>query len=124
MKERIAFAALFCVMAAPAAAEAKDKPALLIVGTPHFGQAGSHIVNLRVSDVTTPERQREIEAIVEKLAAFRPTRVAVEWPASEQARSTSAMPTTGRAATSSAPANATRSGSGWRPGLGSIASML
>lgn len=86
MKKRIAFAALLCAIAAPAAAEAQSKPALLIVGTPHFGQAGSHIVNLRVSDVTTPERQREIEGVVESLATFRPTRVAVEWPANAQAR--------------------------------------
>jgi len=70
---------------APAAAAAQQ-PALLIVGTPHFGNPGRDIVNTRVVDVTTPERQREIEAIVERLAAFRPTRVAVEWPIDAQAR--------------------------------------
>jgi hypothetical protein len=34
----------------------------------------------------TPERQREIEAIVESLAAFTPTHVAVEWPIDAQAK--------------------------------------
>lgn len=72
--------------ATPAAAQAADKPALLIVGTPHFGNPGRDVVNVRVPDVLSAERQAEIEAVVERLAAFRPTRVAVEWPASEQAR--------------------------------------
>jgi hypothetical protein len=82
MKKQIALAALLCATAAPVAAQVQDKPALLIVGTPHFANPGRDIVNTRVDDVTTPEREREIEAIVERLAAFRPTRVAVEWPAS------------------------------------------
>ena len=75
---------LACDRAAQAANPAK--PALLILGTPHFGNPGRDTVNVRVPDVLTPERQREIEALVERLAAFRPTRVAVEWPADEQAR--------------------------------------
>jgi hypothetical protein len=86
MKKQIALAALLCATAAPVAAQVQDKPALLIVGTPHFANPGRDIVNTRVDDVTTPEREREIEAIVERLAAFRPTRVAVEWPASAQAQ--------------------------------------
>jgi len=82
----LAAIALALLAAAPAAAQADDKPALLIVGMPHFGNPGRDIVNTRVGDVTTPERQREIAAIVERLAAFRPTRVAVEWPVDAQAR--------------------------------------
>ncbi len=65
---------------------AKAEPALLIVGTPHFGNPGRDVINTQVPDVLTPERQAEIEALVEKLAAFRPTRVAVEWSADKQAR--------------------------------------
>ena len=66
--------------------EMPKPPALLIVGTPHFGNPGRDIINMRVADVRTPERQREIEAIVERLATFRPTHVAVEWPMDAQAR--------------------------------------
>lgn len=62
------------------------RPALLILGTPHFGNPGRDTVNVRVPDVMSAERQREVETVVERLAAFRPTRVAVEWPAEEQAR--------------------------------------
>ncbi len=83
-----AFTALLAglITAAPAVAADGERPALLIVGAPHFDNPGQDIVNIRIADVTTPERQREIEAIVERLAAFRPTRVAVEWSASRQDR--------------------------------------
>lgn len=71
--------------AVPGVAQAADKPALLILGTPHFGNPGRDIANVRVPDVTEAGRQRELAAIVDALAAFRPTRVAVEWPAARQA---------------------------------------
>lgn len=77
-------AGLFAVV--PAAVQTGEKPALLIVGTPHFDNPGRDIANTRVANVLTPERQREIEAIVERLAAFRPTRVAVEWRKDRQDR--------------------------------------
>src|SRR5690606_14923520 len=35
--------------------------------------------------VLTEARQAEIAAVVERLAAFRPTHIAVEWPSAEQA---------------------------------------
>lgn len=76
---------LFLITLAGAAA-AQERPALLILGAPHFGNPGRDIANTRVADVTTPERQREIEAVVTRLAAWRPTRVAVEWPAGRQAQ--------------------------------------
>lgn len=65
---------------------ASAKPKLLIIGSPHFGPSGSHLVKVDVPDVLTPQRQREIEGVVDSLAAFCPTRVAVEWAADEQAK--------------------------------------
>lgn len=62
------------------------EPALMVVGTPHFARAGSHVVNVQVPDVLTPERQREIDTVVDWLMAFRPNHVAVEWDADKQAR--------------------------------------
>jgi hypothetical protein len=82
MKLGLAVGALIIACCAlPAAAE----PTLLIVGTPHFGNPGRDTVNVRVPDVMSPERQREVEAVVARLAAFRPTRVVVEWAADNQA---------------------------------------
>lgn len=77
--------ALLALLSAPAIGEvAPERPALLIVGVPHFANPGRDLVNLRIADVTVEERQREIEKVIERLAAFGPTRVAVEWPASRQ----------------------------------------
>lgn len=61
------------------------KPGLLIVGLPHFKLSSSNVINTQVPDVLVPERQREIEEVVDKLASFRPTRVAVEFPMEKQA---------------------------------------
>jgi uncharacterized protein DUF5694 len=85
MKSLAMLAGAFLIALGPAQA-APPRPALLIVGAPHFDNPGLDTVNVRVPDVLSPERKREIEAIVERLASFRPTRVAVEWPADGQAR--------------------------------------
>lgn len=77
--------ALLALLSAPAIGKvASQRPALLIVGVPHFANPGRDIVNMRIADVTTDQRQREIEAVVERLAAFKPTRIAVEWSAARQ----------------------------------------
>ena len=73
------------LFAAIAPASAAERPALLILGAPHFGNPGRDTVNVRVPDVLSPERQAEVEALVARLTAFRPTRIAVEWPAEDQA---------------------------------------
>lgn len=73
------------MLSAPAMGQEPHQSSLLIVGVPHFSNPGRDIVNVRISDVTTAERQREVERIVDRLAAYNPTRVAVEWPAGRQA---------------------------------------
>jgi hypothetical protein len=85
MKRWLALVGGMLVAGSAATAAGPAKPALLILGVPHFPNPGRDTVNVRVADVTTPERQREIAAVVDRLAAFRPTRVAVEWPADAQA---------------------------------------
>jgi hypothetical protein len=82
--KKLVVTALALIASVPASAQVR--PSLLIIGLPHFSNPGHDIANTRVADVTTAKRQVEIEAIVQRLAAFRPTRVAVEWPASAQAR--------------------------------------
>ena len=62
-----------------------ERPSLMVVGTPHLVNHGRDVINISVDDVLAPQRQREIEAIVEALAAYRPTRVVVEYPATRQA---------------------------------------
>lgn len=53
---------------------------ILLLGTFHFSDAGldSYKPEFDV-DVLSEERQREVEEVVELLAAYRPTKIALEW---------------------------------------------
>ena len=59
--------------------DAGPRPKLMFVGTFHFADAGldsykpQHDIN-----ILDPARQREVEQLVERLARFRPTKVAIE----------------------------------------------
>ena len=74
--------ALACALAAviATAAQAQEQPSLLVIGTAHFANPGRDAINMEVEDVLSATRQREIEAVVQQLEAFRPTRIAVEIP--------------------------------------------
>lgn len=52
---------------------------VMMLGTLHFANPGRDVYNPRVGDVTTPERQAQIQAVVDSLLDFRPTKIAVEW---------------------------------------------
>jgi len=51
---------------------------VLVVGTYHMADPGRDLIDMPADDVTTEQRQRELEDLVSRLARFRPTRVAVE----------------------------------------------
>jgi len=55
-----------------------DRTPLLVVGTFHMEGSSADFVNMAPADMSSPRRQAQIEALVTRLAAFRPTRVAVE----------------------------------------------
>lgn len=80
MKTRPMIFALVAMLVAPdAAAEAPAR--VMIVGTYHMANPGRDLHNVEAVDVLADERQAELERIATALAAFRPTLVAVEWPA-------------------------------------------
>jgi hypothetical protein len=54
----------------------------MVLGTYHMSNPGSDVVNPKADDVTSPRRQRELSALVEQLARYRPTKVVVEVQAS------------------------------------------
>jgi hypothetical protein len=60
------------------AGDARTKPALVVLGTYHMGTPGNNVVNPKVADVTTPQRQKQMVELVEKLKQFKPTKVVVE----------------------------------------------
>jgi len=61
------------------------KPTLMILGTYHMANPGKDVVNFKAADVLTPKRQREVEQLVNRLKAFRPTKIAVEVEPGEDA---------------------------------------
>lgn len=90
------FLLVFCFLILPAFAvnaqvgivdrEAKIKPTLVILGTYHMGTPGNNVVNPKVNDVTTPERQQQIVALVEKLKKFKPTKIVLEIDSEDDAK--------------------------------------
>lgn len=80
---RIAFLVLGVAVATAAnAASPSTCPAgatpLVILGSFHMEGSREDLVSHSPADVTTPRRQAEIQAAVAQLAAFRPTKVAIE----------------------------------------------
>ena len=70
------------VRAAPdGTAPATPAAQVMVVGTWHFASPDLDIHNMKSVDVLTPARQAEIVAVVDALARFRPTVVALESPA-------------------------------------------
>lgn len=66
--------------------DARIKPALVILGTYHMGTAGNNVVNGKVDDVTSPERQKQIVKLVAKLENFKPTKIVVECDLEDDAK--------------------------------------
>ncbi len=58
--------------------EAKTKPGLMVLGSYHFANPGRDIVKSKVTDVSTPERQKQLEELIEKLKKFKPTKIVLE----------------------------------------------
>jgi len=51
---------------------------VMVVGTYHFANPGMDLTTIKADDVLMPHRQKEIQAVVDKLATFNPTKIAVE----------------------------------------------
>lgn len=58
--------------------DAKIKPTLVVLGSYHMGTPGKNVVNGKVDDIISPERQKQIVELIEKLKKFKPTKIAVE----------------------------------------------
>lgn len=66
---------------APPYCEADDERVeVLLLGSYHMSNPGADAFNLEADDVLAPRRQGEIASVVDRLAGFEPTRVAVEAP--------------------------------------------
>jgi len=75
------FALTTSAMALSGPARAQDNPPpaeIMVLGTFHFSGGGQDMINPEVDDFLAPHRQAEIEAVLDRLEAFAPTRIAVE----------------------------------------------
>lgn len=73
---------IFLILVAGFASANGEQPArIMVVGTYHMSNPGQDLHNMEADDVLSPARQEQIETVVDALAAFEPTLVAVEWPA-------------------------------------------
>jgi hypothetical protein len=88
MSRLIVLALAGCLLAPPVAAQevsfevpklhAGPKIPVMVLGSPHLANPGRDYRNATMDDVLAPKRQAELERVAEQLAAFRPTRIAVE----------------------------------------------
>lgn len=82
MRFRSLLVAFAAVLASPSLAEdtiVDSEPVeVMVLGMYHFANPGLDEVNIEVDDVLAPTRQREIEVLVDALAEWQPSRIAVE----------------------------------------------
>lgn len=69
--------------------QSKKKTQVMVLGTWHFNNPNQDMYNVKSDDVTTERRQKEIKDVAEKLAKFKPTKIAIE--AVRQGRSDTIM---------------------------------
>lgn len=62
-------------------AGAAEPARVLLLGSFHMANPGQDRINVEAADVLAPERQAQLQTVVDRLARFAPNRVAVEWPA-------------------------------------------
>ena len=52
---------------------------ILLLGTFHFANPGLDVVKVKSADVMSPQRQTEIQRVVEQIKKFNPDKIFVEW---------------------------------------------
>lgn len=67
----------------PVQGQGQGQVQVMVLGTHHFASPGLDLYNARFDDVLSARRQAEVAEVVERLARFKPTVVAVEARADE-----------------------------------------
>lgn len=65
--------------------EAMSDPQVMLLGSYHLANNNRDVINVLIENVLTAPRQQQIIDLVECLAQWKPTRIAVEWDRSDQA---------------------------------------
>ncbi len=69
---------LSMAMSGMAYAQQEQSVRVMVLGSYHFANPGLDLIKTKVDDVLLPERQKQIQAVVDGVARFKPTKVAVE----------------------------------------------
>ncbi|MEM8888567.1 MAG: DUF5694 domain-containing protein [Bacteroidota bacterium] len=69
---------LIIIFLAVSTAFPQNKHKVLILGSYHMNNPGMDVHNLEADDVLAEKRQAEIQSLVDMLAKFRPTKIAIE----------------------------------------------
>ncbi|HEX4383434.1 MAG TPA: DUF5694 domain-containing protein [Myxococcales bacterium] len=72
--------ALLAALSLSFAVHAQAPVEVMILGTFHMANPGHDLHNQKVPDVLAAESQAQLKQVAEALAAFKPTRIDVEWP--------------------------------------------
>lgn len=56
----------------------KEKAKVLLLGTYHFNKGQGHLIDMEPGDITTDNKQHEINDVIQKLLEFKPNKIAVE----------------------------------------------
>src|SRR5438034_6104651 len=81
MRRRLPFIFLISLSFFTATLRPAEKPEpvrVLILGTYHFDNPGLDLHNMKVDDVRTPAKQAELADVSNRLARFKPNKIAVE----------------------------------------------
>lgn len=80
LKKLLTLATILAAFIPAAFAQQASKPTFVILGSFHFQGSTADLLSNSLPDVQSEKRQKEMEALVEALARFRPTKIAVEYP--------------------------------------------
>ncbi len=64
----------------------KSKPTIAFIGTYHMGSQGNNVFKGSYDDILSPERQKELLILIQKLKDFKPTKILVERDVSDSAK--------------------------------------
>ncbi|HEX7070693.1 MAG TPA: hypothetical protein VF190_07800, partial [Rhodothermales bacterium] len=79
------FASLLSALLLAPGARAQDAPEVMFFGVFHFANPGRDMVRVDQIDVTTAENQAYLEGLAERLCAFEPTVILLEYDPSRDA---------------------------------------
>ncbi len=80
MKQNFLLVLLFLSFHLILNAQQSQKPKVMILGMYHFSNPGLDAANIKADDVKAEKRQQELDFLAKQLAAFKPTKIAVEVP--------------------------------------------